>query len=99
MTFFSDTEKPSLNCPDKTIGTDLGQSFSSMVTFMPNATDNVDGIVSVNCTHTSADIFPLGETNVTCEASDAAGNTVYCSFVVTVTGTKQYDLSMNINRR
>ena len=86
---FSDMEEPSLNCLDVTIGTDPGLNFSSMVTIMPNATDNVDGIVSVTCTHTSDDEFPFGETNVTCQASDAAGNIGYCNFVVTVTGIEQ----------
>ena len=81
-----DTEEPSLVCRDVTSGTDFGLSSSSSVTISPNATDNVDDGVSVNCSHTSDDTFLFGKTNVTCEASDAAGNIGTCSFVVTVTG-------------
>ena len=82
-------EEPSLNCRNVTSGTDLGLSSSSSVTLMPNATDNVDGIVSVTCSHTSSDTFPFGDTIVTCNATDGAGNVGYCTFVVTVTGMKQ----------
>ena len=86
MIFSQDTEEPSLNCSDVTSGTDFGLSSSLSVTINPNATDNVDDMVSVNCSHTSDDIFSFGKTNVTCEATDAAGNIGNCSFVVTVTG-------------
>ena len=84
--FFSDTEEPFLQCHDMTSGTDFGLSSSSSVTIMPSATDNVDEIVSVTCTPTSAHTFPFGETNVTCQATDEAGNVGNCTFVVTVTG-------------
>ena len=86
MLLFSDTEEPSLTCPDVIFGTDFGLSSSSSVTIMPSATDNVDDIVSVTCTPTSAHTFPFGETNVTCQATDEAGNVGNCTFVVTVTG-------------
>ena len=93
MIFSPDTEEPSLNCRDITSGTDFGLSSSSSVTITPNATDNVDGIVSVICSHTSADTFPFGKTNVTCEATDAAGNIGNCIFVVNVTGMGQLGIS------
>ena len=89
LIFSLDTEEPSLNCRDVTSGTDWGLSSSSSVTIMPNATDNVDDMVSVTCTHTSNDTFPFGETNVTCQAIDAAGNIASCSFVVAVIGMKK----------
>ena len=93
MIFSPDTEEPSLNCRDITSGTDFGLSSSSSVTITPNATDNVDDMVSVNCSYTSDDIFSFGKTNVTCESTDAAGNIGNCNFVVTVTGMGQLGLS------
>ena len=93
MIFSPDIEEPSLNCRDVTSGTDFGLSSSSSVTINPNATDNVDDMVSVNCSHTSDDTFSFGKTNVTCEATDAAGNIGNCGFVVTVTGMGQLGLS------
>ena len=93
MIFSPDTEEPSLNCRDVTSGTDFGLISSSSVTIGPNATDNVDDMVSVNCSHTSADTFPIGKTNVTCEATDAAGNIGNCNFVVIVTGMGQLGIS------
>ena len=93
MIFSPDIEEPSLICRDVTSSTDFGQSTSSSVTIKPNATDNVDDIVSVNCSHTSADTFSFGKTNVTCEATDAAGNIGNCRFVVTVTGMGKLGLS------
>lgn len=86
MIFSPDTEQPSLNCSDITSGTDSGLSSSSNVTISPNATDNVDDGVYVYCSHTSNHTFSFGKTNVTCEATDAAGNIGTCSFVVTITG-------------
>jgi len=45
--------------------------------------DNV-GVVSIDCSKISGTSFPMGDTNVTCTASDAAGNSVSGSFVVSV---------------
>jgi hypothetical protein len=50
----------------------------------PVATDNA-GPVSVVCTPASGSLFPIGETVVTCVATDAAGNSTSSSELVTVT--------------
>lgn len=51
----------------------------------PVATDNVDGEVAVSCDYHTGDLFPVGETVVTCAANDAAGNPALPrSFKVTV---------------
>jgi hypothetical protein len=79
----ADTENPSLACPaDITTGTDAGQC-SAVVTFAANASDNCPG-VSVNCSPASGSAFPTGTTTVNCTATDASGNSVSCSFDVTV---------------
>jgi probable HAF family extracellular repeat protein len=51
---------------------------------LPGALDLVDGPVSVSCNPPSGALFPVGETLVTCEAGDAAGNSAGTAFSVTV---------------
>ncbi|MFA4880246.1 MAG: HYR domain-containing protein [Candidatus Doudnabacteria bacterium] len=47
----------------------------AVVTYeLPTATDNYDANVAVTCTPVSGSIFPLGDTTVTCNAHDNAGN-------------------------
>lgn len=53
----------------------------------PTAADLVDGAVPVTCLPSSAGMFPVGETEVTCVATDAAGNTGSGSFSVSVKDT------------
>jgi hypothetical protein len=49
------------------------------------ATDAVTSGVEVACTPASGGTFPVGDTSVSCVATDAAGNTSHGSFVVTIT--------------
>jgi Regulator of chromosome condensation (RCC1) repeat/HYR domain len=51
----------------------------------PTAADAVDGSVDVNCTPDSGSTFSLGDTTVSCTATDAAGNTAEDTFKVSVT--------------
>lgn len=51
----------------------------------PTATDAKDGTVAVSCTPSSGSTFPVGQSTVNCEASDAAGNRARATFTVTVT--------------
>lgn len=57
------------------------------VTFSATGSDNVDGPVPVTCTPASGSLFHVGATEVTCTASDKAGNTVSKAFTVTVKDT------------
>src|SRR5581483_3779287 len=52
--------------------------------YVVTANDDVDGAVAVVCTPASGSEFRIGETNVSCTATDAAGNVSTVSFVVTV---------------
>lgn len=63
------------------------------VTYSASANDNVDGSVPVICTPMSGSTFSLGETTVTCEATDAVGNKGSSSFNVTVEDTTAPELS------
>ena len=82
----SDDEAPTLDCQNVVSTTDIGENFSSSVTINSTATDNVDPAPSVNCSHTSSDTFPEGNTTVTCWSTDNAGNTGNCTIIVTVIG-------------
>ena len=48
------------------------------------AIDETDGELQVSCDPPSGKIFPIGDTDVLCVVTDAAGNSSYGSFVVTV---------------
>jgi hypothetical protein len=54
---------------------------------LPTALDAVDGVVAVSCLPVSGSTFSLGATTVTCNTSDAAGNTSSAIFTVTVVDT------------
>ena len=54
------------------------------VSFSVSAEDDVDGAITPICDASSGDTFPLGTTEVTCSATDNAGNTGSASFDITV---------------
>ena len=58
----------------------------AIVSYSASAVDDVDGPVAVDCSPASGDTFPIGTTQVTCSASDAAGNEATASFDVHVRG-------------
>jgi hypothetical protein len=80
-----DTTPPTL---DQQSDLFVGQQSAAgaVVAYAPSAHDIVDGdSSSVTCTPASESVFPIGATNVTCRAEDAAGNTsAAMSFTVTV---------------
>jgi CSLREA domain-containing protein len=80
----NDTQPPTVSCPpNQTVIVSEGQS-SAVVTYPnPVVADNCPG-VGVVCMPPSGSEFALGNTTVTCTATDAAGNTAACSFTVTV---------------
>ena len=84
--YLADDEAPILNCPNISSTTDEGLNSSSTVLLSSTATDNVDFHLVVICSHSSEDIFLIGDTTVNCSSTDAAGNTDTCLLVVTVTG-------------
>ena len=92
----ADMEDPVLvGCPsDMTSNTDTGVATSSTVMFTdPTATDNVDAAPTVTCSPISGSVFALGDTDVDCSSTDAAGNVGTCpSFVVTVEGNAKNTL-------
>lgn len=79
-----DTTAPTLVVPrDMTVEAPSADGIA--VSFDATATDLVSGSVSATCSPASGSVFPVGNTAVTCTATDAAGNTATEGFTVTVT--------------
>jgi hypothetical protein len=87
-----DREPPTITCPaDVSIDAAVGEMSASVAYEAPAATDDV-GIVSLTSTPGSGTAFPAGSTIVTATATDAAGNSASCSFVVSVSLTLLIDV-------
>ncbi len=91
-----DTEDPEIFCPgDITVSTDPG-ACSAVVTWVtppPTVTDNCPNPAITSSTSDPGDTFPIGTTQVTYTATDAAGNTATCNFNVTVEDTEDPSLT------
>ncbi len=84
-----DTTAPIITCPANIITTaDLGQPNASVTIGLPIVSDNCDTNVtftnSFNGTQNASGTYNLGTTTVTYTATDNCGNTIQCSFTVTV---------------
>jgi hypothetical protein len=77
---------------------------AALGSFGPTATDAVDGALPVVCRTAASDVvgasfsYPLGTTQVTCRATDAAGNTGTASYAITVVDTTGPDLVVPANK-
>ena len=86
----TDTQAPIIQCPGPvTLSTDPGMC-TAVVTFADaTATDNCTNPPAItNLGLASGSTFPVGTTNVTFRATDAAGNSATCSFAVVVNDTQ-----------
>jgi len=64
---------------------DATDSTGARVTYDVLAIDDVDQIIDPSCRPYSGSLFPIGDTTVTCSATDSAGNSArQVSFIVTV---------------
>jgi hypothetical protein len=84
-----DITKPVLSNVPADITIEANGPSGSQANFVPpTAVDNLDGpIPAVPCTPASGSTFPLGQTTVTCSATDAHGNTGTATFKVNVVDT------------
>jgi len=83
-----DTTPPAVTVPADITAEATGASGASVSYAVEAAPDTVDGTVAPSCLPASGSVFPLGDTEVTCTATDAAGNSSEASFTVTVTVTR-----------
>ncbi|MCI0485037.1 MAG: HYR domain-containing protein [Blastocatellia bacterium] len=82
----NDSQAPTITCPANVMASAPAGQNATIVNFPPPVVaDNMPGI-TVACVPPSGSSFPVGVTNVTCTATDAAGNAAVCGFTVTVTG-------------
>lgn len=79
----ADETDPTIACPPDVEAEPTGPDGANVSYDPPTANDNCSG-VTVACVRASDELFAIGDTWVTCEATDGAGNTTECSFVVTV---------------
>lgn len=85
VTVARDTQPPSMDCPPDMNVTACASTGAIVNYPTPTATDNADFSVSVVCSPASGSVFPLGNTTVTCTATDNCTNKTTCTFVVRVT--------------
>ena len=78
-----DETPPTITCPDDISVNNDPETCSAVVTFSVTATDNCSEVTVVTEPE-SGSTFPVGETTVTCTATDEAGNESTSSFKVTV---------------
>lgn len=67
----------------------------AVVEFTATATDDVDGIVPVDCTPASGSTFAIGDTTVVCTAEDNSGNKASESFTIHVAGAMEQLSDLN----
>ncbi|MEU8541347.1 HYR domain-containing protein [Streptomyces sp. NPDC048717] len=78
----NDVSAPVVTVDDRTArGT---AASGARVSYTATAVDAQDGPLTPSCTPASGSLFPVGTTTVTCEATDAAGNTGRDTAVFTV---------------
>jgi hypothetical protein len=73
------------------IRVDATSQSGVMVSFQATATDNADPNPSVVCTPASGTVFAVGDTTVSCQATDASGNITTRTFVITVVAPPKAD--------
>ena len=95
MLCFADIAEPVIECPTHEAVDVTSGKNGSTINLMVTANDIVDGQVSVTCyiidtfgiqTVASGYFVQVGDTTVSCIASDEAGNVASCTFDVTVSG-------------
>jgi hypothetical protein len=83
-----DTTPPALRLPGG-ITAVADSPDGAAVSFTTTANDVVDGALATVCQPASGSVFPVGSTEVTCTAKDAAGNVARGSFTVAVGATPE----------
>jgi hypothetical protein len=78
-----DITPPTISCPNDTT-IECTSPDGAVLEYATTVSDNCDPDPVVDCDWPSGGTFPIGETTVTCTATDAADNSADCSFTVTV---------------
>jgi Tol biopolymer transport system component len=86
---WGDDVPPALSLPQFPIVVPADRPDGAVVTYTVTATDADDPNPTVSCSPASGSVFPIGDTTVTCTATDAAGNVGAGSFSVHVQGVDE----------
>jgi Tol biopolymer transport system component len=86
---WGDDVPPVLTLPYSPIVVPADSPYGAVVTYEVSATDTVDPNPTVSCSPPSGSVFPIGDTTVTCAATDASGNEATGSFAVHVQGADE----------
>jgi hypothetical protein len=81
-----DTSKPVLALPAD-ITTEATSGSGASVAYTVSASDTVDGAITPVCSRVSGAVFSLGETTISCSATDSHGNVSSGSFKINVVDT------------
>jgi hypothetical protein len=92
-----DTTAPTLSMPANVTLEATGVAGAVATFALPTATDLVDASVSITCSASSGNMFPLGVTDVKCSAIDDSGNVATGVMSVTVRDTTAPTLSLPTN--
>ncbi|RKI64672.1 HYR domain-containing protein [Corallococcus sp. AB049A] len=87
-----DVTPPTVTCPTSVVASATGPQGAAVEFPSATASDDSPASPALSYSHPSGSVFPLGATNVTVTARDAAGNSAACSFQVTVRDTTAPDL-------
>jgi PKD repeat protein len=81
-----DKEPPVIAVPDSSLRVNATGPSGALVEYQVqvSAIDDVDGPIDPICTPASGSTFQIGDTTVTCKATDSSGNTASQSFVIRV---------------
>ncbi|MEO8033730.1 MAG: HYR domain-containing protein [Acidobacteriota bacterium] len=85
-------QPPLLNIPE-VVSAEATTAAGAVVTFTVSGTSFVDPAPIVTCNHASGDLYPLGQTTVSCTATDSFASTAG-NFEIQVTDTVQPVLSL-----
>lgn len=80
-----DATSPDLSVPSSVV-VNATQPDGAIVPYSISASDALSGVASTACTPPSGSLFPIGTTQVTCTATDLAGNRAEAQLAVTVRG-------------
>jgi Tol biopolymer transport system component len=86
---WGDDVPPVLTLPQWGIVVPADQPDGAVVTYEVTASDTADPNPSVICEPPSGSVFPIGDTTVTCTATDASGNSATGTFSVHVQGIEE----------
>jgi hypothetical protein len=82
-----DVTPPTLTVADVVV--DATGPSGAVATYEVGAADDTDASPTVTCAPPSGSLFPIGDTGVTCTATDASGNVASASFTVHVKGAAE----------